>query len=146
MARTFRRNRGASHPISELNVTNLIDLGFTLLIIFMIATPLINQEQSIPVNLPVESKSTQQKPDKATRFVSITIDAKGKTFIDNSEVPSRELGVRLKGLAAAAKDPKDIVVKLRADGKIDYQKVITVMDELKNANLTRISFDTQAGS
>lgn len=145
MARTFRRQR-AQHPIAELNVTNLIDLGFTLLIIFMIATPLINQEQSIPVNLPVESKSTQTKPDKDTRFVSITIDAKGTTFIDNEPLPAKDLGVRLRGIAAAAKDPKDVVVRIRADGKIDYQRVVTVMDELKNANLTRITFDTQAGN
>ncbi|WP_404421843.1 ExbD/TolR family protein [Nibricoccus sp. IMCC34717] len=144
MARTFRRHR-ASHPIAELNVTNLIDLGFTLLIIFMIATPLINQEQSIPVNLPVESKSTQKKPDPETRFVSVTIDGRGNTFIDNTQVPAKDLGIRLKGIAAAAKDPKDVVVKLRADGGVNYQKVITVMDELKNANLSRISFDTQTG-
>jgi biopolymer transport protein TolR len=144
MARTFRRHR-ASHPISELNVTNLIDLGFTLLIIFMIATPLINQEQTIPVNLPTESKSTQKKPDRDTRFVAVTIDARGNTFIDNTQVPAKDLGIRLKGIAAAAKDPKEVVVKLRADGGVNYQKVITVMDELKNANLSRISFDTQTG-
>ena len=53
MARTFRRQRQTA-PISDLNLTNLIDLGFTLLIIFMIATPLINQEQAIRVNLPNE--------------------------------------------------------------------------------------------
>ena len=40
MARTFRRQRQLN-PVAELNITNLVDLGFTLLIIFMIATPLI---------------------------------------------------------------------------------------------------------
>ena len=72
MARTFRRKQ-AAHPISELNVTNLIDVAFTLLIIFMIATPLIQQEQTIPINLPTESKSPQQRPDKDQRFVAISI-------------------------------------------------------------------------
>jgi biopolymer transport protein ExbD len=81
MARTFRRPR-QSHPIAEMNVTNLIDLGFTLLIIFMIATPLINQEQTIPVTLPSESKSLQPKPDKNTHYVAISIDAKGNTYLD----------------------------------------------------------------
>ena len=74
MARNFRRDR-KSAPISELNVTNLIDLGFTLLIIFMIATPLINQEQTIPVDLPKESPSQQQQPDPDTQFETITIRA-----------------------------------------------------------------------
>ena len=75
MARTFRRKH-AQHPISELNVTNLIDLGFTLLIIFMITTS-AKQEQSIPVNLPSESRSPQVKPDKDARYVAIAIDARG---------------------------------------------------------------------
>ena len=58
-------------------MTNLIDLGFTLLIIFMIATPLINQEQTIPVDLPVEQASTQDPPDPDTQFETITIRADG---------------------------------------------------------------------
>ena len=43
MARTFRRHR-QMHALSELNVTNLLDLAFVLLIIFMISAPLLNQE------------------------------------------------------------------------------------------------------
>jgi biopolymer transport protein ExbD len=140
MARTFRRQR-QSHPIAEMNLTNLIDLGFTLLIIFMIATPLINQEQSIPVNLPTESKSLQIKPDKNTHFVAITVDAKGGYFLDNTAVNAKDLSVRLRTLASEAKPP---VIRIRADGTVPYQKVIGLIDELKKANLTRITFDTQA--
>ncbi|HEY0945934.1 MAG TPA: biopolymer transporter ExbD [Opitutaceae bacterium] len=142
MARTFRRHR-QSQPISELNVTNLIDLGFTLLIIFMIATPLINQEQTIPVNLPSESKSAQQKPDKDTKFVSISIDAEGNYYLDSTPraVPFRELQGRLRELAS---EPKQPVIRIRGDAKIPYEKVIQLMDELKKHNLSRITFDTQA--
>jgi biopolymer transport protein ExbD len=127
MARTFRRQRQA-HPIADLNVTNLIDLGFTLLIIFMIATPLINQEQTIP-------------PDKDTKFVSITIDSKGNAFVDNAPVNARDLSVRLRTLGTESKPP---VIRIRADGTVPYQKVIGLIDELKKNNLTRITFDTQA--
>lgn len=140
MARTFRRHRH-SQPISELNVTNLIDLGFTLLIIFMIATPLINQEQTIAVNLPIESKSRQVKADKDTTFVSVSIDPKGNYYIDNAAVSQRDLASRLRTLGTEAKPP---VVRIRADGTVPYQKVIGLIDELKKSNLTRITFDTQA--
>ncbi len=139
MARTFRR-RKQQHPISELNVTNLIDLGFTLLIIFMIATPLINQEQTIPINLPVETKSKQVTPDKDAKFVSVTIDAKGNYLLENRLITQRDLSARLKQYGA---EPKQPVIRLRADGSVDYQKVITLMDELKQANLTKVTFDTQ---
>ena len=142
MARTFRHRQTAA-PISELNVTNLIDLGFTLLIIFMIATPLIQQEQTIPVNLPKESKSAQQKPDKDTRFVAISIDAKGNFYLDNrtTPVPYAELKTRLRGFAAEAKPP---VMRIRGDAKLPYEKVIQLMDELKKNNLLKFTFDTQS--
>jgi biopolymer transport protein TolR len=141
MARTFRRPRQA-HPIAEMNVTNLIDLGFTLLIIFMIATPLINQEQTIPVNLPQESKSAQQKPDKSTHFVAISVDAKGNYYLDESPaaVTVAELRSRLRLYGAEAKPP---VIRIRGDAHVSYDKVILLMDELKQANLLKFTFDTQ---
>jgi len=141
MARSFRRPR-QSHPIAEMNVTNLIDLGFTLLIIFMIATPLINQEQSIPVTLPSESKSPQQR-DKSAHYVAISIDAKGNTYLDQSVTPvgNAELASRLRVYAAEAKPP---IVRIRGDAHVPYEKIVRLMDELKQANLLKFTFDTQS--
>lgn len=139
MARNFRRHR-ASSPIADLNVTNLIDLGFMLLIIFMIATPLIQQEQSIQVNLPTESKRPQDKPDKDLTFQSIAIDKRGRYFwgstpIDFAELPSR--------LEALARRPKPPVIRIRADFSLQYQQIVRLMDEIKKHELTKITFDTQ---
>jgi biopolymer transport protein ExbD len=126
-----------------MNVTNLIDLGFTLLIIFMIATPLINQEQTIPVTLPTESKNAQPKPDKSTHFVAISIDAKGNTYLDERTTPVgiAELRSRLRLYASETKPP---VVRIRGDAHVPYEKVIALMDELKKANLVKVTFDTQS--
>ena len=148
MARTFRRQR-SMHALSELNVTNLLDLAFVLLIIFMIATPLINQEQTIPVNLPVESLSTQQPQDNDTKFVAVTVKADGTFMIDkdgNRPLTPRELPARLKALAVTAPGAKQPVIRIRADATVPYQKIVTLMDELKKAGLGRVSFDTQAQS
>ena len=140
MARTFRQRR-QMHAVAELNVTNLVDLAFTLLIIFMIATPLIQQnEQTVPVDLPVESKSQQEKPDPDTKFESITIQADGSYNL-SGRVISR---VKLAGeFATYARQPKPPVFRIRMDAKSTAQQFIVVMDELKKANLTRITFDTQ---
>jgi biopolymer transport protein ExbD len=142
MARKFHRQR-TSHPIAELNVTNLIDLGFTLLIIFMIATPLIQQEQTIPVNLPQESKSPQQKPDKDARFVAISIDARGNFYLDNHTTPVSfsELKTRLRGYAS---EPKVPIIRIRGDAKLPYEKVVALMDEMKKNNLLKFTLDTQS--
>ncbi|MEO0054905.1 MAG: hypothetical protein RLZZ50_852 [Verrucomicrobiota bacterium] len=145
MARTFRRHR-QMHALSELNVTNLLDLAFVLLIIFMIATPLINQEQTLPVNLPVESMSQQSPPDKDTKFVAVTVRADGTYLIDaegNRPLSARDLPGRLKALAVSGPANKQPVIRIRADATVPYQKIITLMDELKKAGLGRVSFDTQ---
>jgi biopolymer transport protein TolR len=141
MARTFRRQR-QSHPIAEMNVTNLIDLGFTLLIIFMIATPLINQEQTIPIHLPTESKSSQPTPDHDQRFVPISINAAGQYYIDNGPQPVAltDLRSRLQAMGTETKPP---VIRIRGDAKVPYEKVVQLMDELKKANLLKFTFDTQ---
>jgi biopolymer transport protein ExbD len=144
MARIFRRPR-QSHPIAELNVTNLIDLGFTLLIIFMITTTQSSQEQTIPVTLPSESKSLQQKPDKSLHYVAISIDAKGNTYLEERPAPVglAELRSRLRLYASETKPP---VVRIRGDAHVPYEKIVALMDELKKANLLKFTFDTQAAS
>ncbi|MDP1580241.1 MAG: biopolymer transporter ExbD [Candidatus Didemnitutus sp.] len=141
MARTFKRSR-QSLPISDLNVTNLIDVAFTLLIIFMIATPLIQQEQTIPVNLPVESKSQQAKPDPDAKFETITIKADGTCMLGGRNVPLPRLR---SVLATYAAEPKPPIFRIRMDAKATAQQFITVMDALKQNNLSKVTFDTQTG-
>jgi biopolymer transport protein ExbD len=139
MARTFRQRR-QMHAVAELNVTNLVDLAFTLLIIFMLATPLMQQEQTIPVNLPVESKSQQQKPDPDTKFESITIQADGSYNLSGRVIARSQLSGEFTRYARESKPP---VFRIRMDAKATAQQFIVVMDELKKANLSRITFDTQ---
>src|SRR5215204_1871006 len=114
MARTFRR-RHDSHPIADLNVTNLIDLGFMLLIIFMVATPLIQQEQKIPVNLPFESAKPQQKPDPKERFETITLQADGRILLGDRPFSMRQLSPELAKFAAESRPP---VIQIRTDAKV----------------------------
>ena len=140
MARIFRRPRHL-HPVAELNVTNMVDLGFTLLIIFMIATPLIQQEQTIPVNLPGESKRVQTPPPPDTEFQTISIDRVGNIYFGASRVSFTELSSKLSGLAAKSKPP---VIRIRADLTLQWQQVVRLMDEIKKHNLTKITFDTES--
>ena len=140
MARIFRRKHTAQ-PIAELNVTNMIDLGFTLLIIFMITTPLIQSEQTIPVNLPTEGKRTQQQPPPDTEFQVVSIDRAGNFYFGSRQVSFTELSSNLGALAARPKQP---VIRIRADLTLQWQQVVRVMDEIKRHNLTKITFDTEA--
>jgi len=139
MARSFRRQR-PTQPIAELNVTNMIDLGFVLLIIFMTATSVSQQEQAINVNLPSHSKTLQPQPDKDTKFVTVAIDNKGAYYIDGANVSWNRLSERLRDYGLSSKPP---VIRIRGDAKVVYEKIIALMDELHKNNLSKISFDTQ---
>ena len=138
-SRNFRRPHTAQ-PIAELNVTNLIDLGFMLLIIFMIATTVTKQEQTIPVDLPMESTSLQTKPDPADKFESITIHADGTCELAGQKLTLAQLS---RELARFAGEPKPPVFRLRMDAKATAQYFVSVMDELKKHKLFKITFDTQ---
>lgn len=142
MARNFRRQR-TSHPIADLNVTNLIDLGFILLVIFMIATPLLQQEQTIPVNLPTVAKTPQTKPDKDARYVPVGVDANGNFYVENKLAPISltELRSKLRAFAAESKPP---VIRVRGDAKVPYQKVAELFNEVQKAGLTRFTIDAQS--
>ncbi len=139
MARNFRRHRSA-HPIADLNVTNLIDLGFILLVIFMIATPLIQHEQTVPVNLPTVSKGPPSKADPNEKFVTVGVDAKG-FYVDNKiPLTLAEVRTRLRALAAQPRQP---VVRIRGDAKVPYERVAELINEVQNSGLSRTNFDLQ---
>jgi biopolymer transport protein TolR len=143
MARTFRRPR-SSHPIADLNVTNLIDLGFMLLIIFMIvANPTLQKEQTIPIDLPSVSKNPQPKPDPNEKVVAVGVDANGRFYINNKNTPitMNELRSRLRAYALETKPP---LIRIRGDSKASLQPFAELLNEVQKSGLTRISIDAKS--
>jgi biopolymer transport protein TolR len=139
MARTFRRQRQAQ-PIADLNVTNLIDLGFTLLIIFMITTSYSSTEQTTPINLPVTSASPVKKTDSSTKFETVEIDKQGQYHWGGKQVTTAELRSYLNAAAALPKPP---VIRIRADGTISYQRFMDLVDEIKKRGLPQLTLDSK---
>jgi len=138
MARNFHR-KNKLDVISELNVTPLIDLAFSLLIIFMITTPVI--EQYNRVNLPNQSSTTRQPPPPVEDKY-ITIDADGRFFWGKTPVALSELKSRL-DLLSNAENPAP-TIHIRGDKTLPYQHIIDVVNLLKERNLTKLSLDTRA--
>lgn len=125
--------------VAELNVTNMVDLGFSLLIVFMITAPLLQQEQTIPLDLPVESARQQQRD--RDEFQSVSIDRNGNYYWDDRRVSFQQVQLNLAAIAGQQKPP---VLRIRADFTLQYQLVVALLDEVKKNNLSRISLDTQA--
>lgn len=138
MARDFKRKNKLA-VISDLNVTPLIDLAFSLLIIFMITTPVIEQYNRI--DLPDQpSEQDQPLPEIDDEF--ITIDAEGTYHWGQVKVSKDELEERLDRIAASSGEQP--VIHLRGDRSLRYQKIFDVINMLKVRNLTKLSLDTKA--
>lgn len=143
VARFFRR-RQQSHPIAELNLTNLIDLGFTLLIIFMIATPLIDQDkkdekkelQQLPLELP-ESGAAANAPAQPEPLV-ISVDSDGKTYLGTRRVGVEELHRVLRD--AASKHPK---IRIDGDRRAPFEPIARVIDLCEFEGLREIAVRTR---
>lgn len=140
MARLFHKKR-TLNALSELNVTPLIDLAFSLLIIFMITTPLL--EQAIPIKLPVQKTNIEQSSKLDKQIEQIGIDKSGKIIWNNKQVDLAQLDLLLTEYALKKNNP---TIHLRADASIAYQKVIDVIDLLKKHKLSKLSLDTQLNS
>ncbi len=124
-------------PQTELNVTPLMDLAFSLLIIFMISTPLL--EQTIPIELPKQDQSASSaRPE--IKFQVISIDENGAIFWGKQPIDLVKLDSLL---ASLSKEPDPPPISLRADASLPYQKVIDVIDAIKRNNLKKLHLDTE---
>jgi biopolymer transport protein ExbD len=139
MARDFKRQNKLA-VISDLNVTPLIDLAFSLLIIFMITTPVIEQYNRI--DLPSQNTTQTQEPPKLDDQF-ITIEANGQFRWGKDAVSQVSLGAKLDEVASSEGDQPTI--HIRGDRTLPYQKIMDVVNMLKARNLTKLSLDTKAG-
>ena len=133
-----RRGRGGRRPMAEINVTPFVDVMLVLLIIFMVTAPLLNS--GVPLDLP---DSRANAMDNEAQSITISLDAEGNAFIDDTPVPAGGFAEALAGIDQSADGP-DVV--LRADRALDYGRVMAIMGELNRAGLNRISLVTGRSS
>lgn len=126
--------RGRRSPMSEINVTPMVDVMLVLLIIFMVTAPLLTA--GVPVDLP-ESKAAALEQDQEP--VAITIDPSGRVFIDDVPVADSALPQRLQQIAARPGPEGGPRIYLRADRSLDYGRVMQVMGEINRAGLRRMA-------
>ena len=127
---------GGQRPLSDINVTPLVDVMLVLLVIFIITAPLM--ASSIKLDLP---RTDAGQPTDTPKFVSLSVDAAGRLFLNDQPVTPEELAARLRKAAA---DSRDTEVQLRADQTVPYGRVVELMGIANKAGLSRIGFVTQA--
>ena len=129
------RKVGSYRPMSEINVTPMVDVMLVLLVVFMITAPLLTV--GVPVDLPKTKSSVIVGEDEP---LVVTLNAEGKLFLQDAEVALDKLVARL---TAITENRKETRVFVRGDRKIAYGKIMEVMGLINRAGFDRVALITE---
>jgi biopolymer transport protein ExbD/biopolymer transport protein TolR len=122
-------------PMSDINMTPLIDVMLVLLVIFMITAPLMSS--SLKLDLP---KAEGAQPNDAPQFISVALDPQGRLYLGDDALEPAAFAARV--VDVARQNPRT-EVQLRADKGVPYGRVAEVIGVVQKAGLTRIGFVTE---
>jgi biopolymer transport protein TolR len=134
------KRRHRRRPVmAEINVTPMVDVMLVLLIIFMVSAPLLTV--GVPIDLPqTQAKSLGQDKEP----LAVSVDTKGKVFLQNTEISMDELVPKLKAITAArGGNNAEERIYVRGDRKVDYGTVMKVMGRLSAAGFARVALVTE---
>jgi biopolymer transport protein ExbD/biopolymer transport protein TolR len=124
-----RRGRGGLEPNAEINVTSLVDVCLTLLVIFMITAPML--QGGVEVSVP--KARTESVP--SSEGVVVTVDRRGAIYVGDQPVRWEEFDRRFADLVRA-KQAKSVY--LRADQGVPYGRVVQVLGAMKAAEVATV--------
>ncbi len=124
-------------PMSEINVTPMVDVMLVLLIVFMVAAPMMMV--GVPVQLP---RTSAARVAQTAPPLVVSIAGDGRVFLRQEEVPEAELGARLQ--AARTTEANDAPVYVRGDRTVPYGSVMRVMGRISGAGFGRVSLIAEA--
>jgi len=116
-------------PMSDINMTPLIDVMLVLLVIFMITAPLMTS--ALKLDLP---KSDAAQPNEVPQFIAVALDAQGQLYVGEEKLDAAAFAARV---VEAAQRNSQTEVQLRADRSVPYGELIGMVQK---AGLNRIGF------
>ena len=126
----MKRSRGK--PINqEMNLTNMIDVVFSILIVFMISAPLMSQ--GIKVKLPKAEAPTMEQE----KLLKVSINKQDEVYIADMKVNLTDFRSVFKSLWDG-----NMAVVINADETVDYGKVMKVVSLVQQAGVTKLGFLT----
>jgi biopolymer transport protein ExbD len=129
--------RQSLSSLSEINVTPLLDLAFVLLIIFMITTPLLENS----MNLVIPSSGEKNPRVDSSLVQTISIDRTETIKLNNRIVDPETLAAQLTEMK---RSNPDLAVVIRPDRELPVQKLISLMDTLQRAEISKVGIATKA--
>ncbi len=131
--------RQRRRPVSDINVTPMVDVMLVLLVIFMVTAPLLTT--GVQVDLPKTSDSAppikgEDKP------ISVTVDGHGEIWLQQTKIEINDLTEKMR---AITKEKPDTRIFIRGDKAIDYGRVMEVMSKLGAAGFSKVALITETG-
>ena len=127
-----------TQPMSDINMTPLVDVMLVLLVIFMLTAPLLTS--TIKLDLP---QSDAAQPGQSSPFVTVVIAKDGQVFLKDQALDLSQLAQQL---SLTAQSSPQTEVQLRADSALPYGRLVEVMGVAQKAGLNRIGFVTDETS
>ena len=131
-----RGRRGRARPVSEINVTPMVDVMLVLLVIFMITAPLLTV--GVPVDLPQTQANAIRDPEEP---MTVSINAQGTVYLQDAEIELAALVPRLRAIAGT--NP-DLRIFVRGDKTVDYGRVMEVMGTINAGGFNKVALITAA--
>ncbi len=125
---SFSPKQSHKVPISQINVTPMVDVMLVLLIVFMITAPLLTV--GVPVNLPEAGGDALQEKNVP---LTITINEKGEVFLQEARVEMQNLVPRLQAIAGEGYTQP---IYVRGDTKTQYGNIAKIMSHIHKAGFS----------
>jgi biopolymer transport protein TolR len=122
----------APAPMSDINMTPLIDVMLVLVVIFILTAPLM--VSTVPLQLPVSGAAQNRE---VPQTVLIALDASGQLYLDNQPLSLLALTTRLQEIGQRQPQSE---IQLRADERVPYGRVVEVLGLAQQAGLSRVGF------
>ncbi len=129
------RGRHRTGPMSEINVTPMVDVMLVLLIIFMVTAPLLTV--GVQVDLPRTKATIIRGEDEP---LAITVNRDGQLFLQETKI---ELEGLLPRLSAITGNNPDVRIFVRGDAAVDYGRVMEVMGTINAAGYKKVALVTR---
>jgi len=135
---TDMARKKAEPPVSDINVTPMVDVMLVMLIIFMVITPMLQKGVSVE-KVKTKNPIAMKDADKEDAIL-VSVTRAGDTYLGTTKMPPDQMPAKIKDMLT---NKPEKVVYISADRRAKYERVVTVIDEIRNAGVEQLGLITE---